>query len=348
MNKFEFIGTIVRPKDTKSWVKTNSKGYRTLKMIVKQNDNNSAFIQVGAEPNYKNELYVKSNVENKVVSIPYEKRFDMEILKNTSYVSKIVTNVGCANGSHAEFISKNDFINWIVEKLPDYSPDTVFKIKGEYIISEYKGRLYNNFNIKSFMIAEGERPELKLSLDLYYDYRGLDESDKRNKFILNAYLSQYNYTYKMYKYYPIQVQFITNRFDFKNAAHVEIIVHRKANIHPTQEEGYVKATWEAQYVHGAQLIMPPLETLPKDIQFEIKNAGRDIKEYMCNVVGEAEEYICLTRPNNTLDKEGKVYHSLKCSNQEFENLIIKLENESPEEKTIDNIAKQEAQENPFN
>ena len=81
--------------------------------------------------------------------------------------------------------------------------------------------------------------------------------------------------------------------------------------------------------------MPSLESLPKDIQFEIKNAGRDLREYMSRVVGEAEEHICLTRPNNTLNKDGKVY--LPVENQRKEN-----------GNSIDNLVKKEAYENPFN
>ena len=86
--------------------------------------------------------------------------------------------------------------------------------------------------------------------------------------------------------------------------------------------------------------------LPKDIQFEIQNAGRDIKEYMSNVVGEASESICLTRPDNTLNKEGRVYIPLKCTENEFKSKInhYTIQNEN----TIDSIAKKDAIENPFN
>ena len=158
--------------------------------------------------------------------------------------------------------------------------------------------------------------------------------------------NQYNDSTRQREYFPIQVQFVTNRFDFKNPAEVDIIKHRKANLNPSKEEGYVKAIWEAQYVRGAQLILPPLETLPKDIQFEIQNAGRDIKEYMSNVVGEASEFICLTRPDNTLNKEGRVYIPLKCTENEFKSKInhYTIQNEN----TIDSIAKKDAIENPFN
>ena len=56
---------------------------------------------------------------------------------------------------------------------------------------------------------------------------------------------------------------------------------------------------------------------------------------MSRVVGEAEEHICLTRPNNTLNKDGKVY--LPVENQRKEN-----------GNSIDNLVKKEAYENPFN
>lgn len=68
---------------------------------------------------------------------------------------------------------------------------------------------------------------------------------------------------------------------------------------------------------------------------------------MSNVVGEAAEFICLTRPDNTKSKEGKVYESLGISNKEFEEKIN--HNYKQDESTsIDKIAKKEAIENPFN
>ena len=68
---------------------------------------------------------------------------------------------------------------------------------------------------------------------------------------------------------------------------------------------------------------------------------------MQNVVGEAVEFICLTRPDNTLNQEGKVYIPLNCTDAEFENEINENFN-IQKTNSIDNIAKQDAMENPFN
>lgn len=348
MNSFEFIGKIIKPKDINQSVKVNSKGYKTMKLIIRQNETNSAYVQLNAEPNYKKQIAVRNKNSKKIEYVDYENRFDVEMLKNVSYVSKVTTNLGCVENTHREFICKSDFIDYVMERLDKYPNDTLFKIRGEFVITEYKGKLYNNFNIKSLNLATTETPQFTMKLDLFYNNKSLDESDKRNKFVLNAYLEQYSYHKKMNQYFPIQVEFITNRYDFKKETDVEVIKHRKINMNPTEKEGYVKAKWEAQYVRGAQMILPPLETLPADMQFEIKNAGRDIKDYMSNVVGEAKEFICLTRPDNTLNKDGKVYTSLNVSDNEFESQIIQIENNETFENTIDNVAKTEAKENPFN
>lgn len=68
---------------------------------------------------------------------------------------------------------------------------------------------------------------------------------------------------------------------------------------------------------------------------------------MQNVVGEAGEFICLTRPDNTLSKNGEVYTPLNCTDNEFKaNINEDFRNQELE--SMDSIAKEEAMNNPFN
>ena len=346
MNEFTFIGRIIKPKENQ-FIKKMPSGNKMMKLLIRQNETNSAYVQIASDLLYQGNIRVLLKNKGGRQLIPYEDRFDKKLLQNISPFSKVITNLSTQNGEDIEFIYKEDFINYINKHLEDYPQDTLFEIKGEYSITEYKNKFYNNFNIRSLKVVNNNtRPEFTMKLNLFYNYEGLDESDKKNKFILNAYIEQYVYNLKQTRYIPIQVEFITNRFDFKNATDVEVIKHRKANMLPPKDVGYVKAVWEAQYVRGAQLILPPLETLPKDIQFEIINAGRDIKEYMSNIVSEASEIICLTRPDNTLSKDGEVYTSLGISDNEFESKIYETDNLDIE--TIDKIADEDAKQNPFN
>ncbi len=344
MNNFTFIGKIPKPKDKSNMIKTTSSGKRCLTLLIKQNNNNSAYVKMYSDNLVKGSIpvYLENSEGRRLVS--FENRFDKDRLSKISFFSKYI--IYMSDSEKYEFIWKDDFIEQVYEIIMNMPDDTIYEVTGEFNISNTNGKTYNNFYIKTFRVNSIMRPELKLKLDLYYNHNSLDESDKKNKFLLNAYVEQYNSTFRQKEYYPIQVQFITNRFNFKNQADVDIIKHRKSNLQPLENEGYVKARWEAQYVRGAQLILPPLETLPQDIQFEIQNAGRDLKEYMSNVVGEASEFICLTRPDNTLNKEGKVYIPLKCTENEFKSKINQhtIQNEN----TIDSIAKKDAIENPFN
>lgn len=347
MNTFEFIGKIILPKDGKI-IRTLPNGNKLMKLMMKQNETNSAFVQITSDYLYNGNIPVMMKNKGGRQLIPYEKRFDKDILNKISFVSKFVTNIGAIENEDIEFIYKEDFINYInkmLHEIPNIS-QKLFKIQGEFSISEYKNKTYYNFNIKSIRIVNNVRPEFKINLDLFYNYEGFDETDKRNKFVLNAYIEQYIYSMKGKKYVPIKVEFYTNRFDFKNPTDIEIIKHRKQNMFPPKEAGFVKAIWEAQYVRGAQLILPTLETLPKDIQFEVINAGRDIKEYMSNIVTNAKESICLTRPDNTLSKEGAVYTSLGYTNEEFKSNIYEINN--IDITTIDKIADEDAKQNPFN
>ena len=345
MNTFRFIGNIIKPKDGQ-FIKKLSNGNKIMKLIIRQNETNFAYVQLSSNNIYNGTIPVMIQNEGGRQSITYEDRFNEKLIQNVSPISKVVTNLNVTNGKDLQFIYYQDFMDYIDTALEEYSKDTLFEIKGEFSISEYNGKLYNNFNIRSIRTTKETIPEFTMTLNLFYNHESFDESDKRNKFVLNAYIEQYMYAAKSNKYLPIRVEYYTNRFNFKNPADVEIIKHRKANMFPPKEDGNVKATWEAQYVRGAQLIMPPLETLPKNIQFEIKNAGRDIREYMSNVISEAQEIICLTRPDNTMSKEGEVYTKLNCTDNEFRSNIY--ETIISQGETIDNLAKEDAKQNPFN
>ncbi len=345
MNTFIFIGTIQKPKSKEDCIKTTSTGNKQLKLLIRENENNSAFVQMYGDTLIKGSIPVWLSNQAGRTTINFEDRFKENILNKISYSSKYIINDG---DNEKQFIWKDDFMENAYELISSLPNNTKYEITGEFILSQYNNKTYYNFNIKRIKVNRIDRPVMKLTLDLFYNYKSLDEKDKKNKFILNAFIEQYAYSSKKREYFPLEVQFITNRFNFKNIADVEVIRHRKANMHPSPEEGYVKAKWEAQYVRGAQLILPPLETLPKDIQFEIENAGRDIKEYMSNVVGEATEFICLTRPDNTLNKEGKVYVPLNCSDKQFEENINEQFAKQLENNTLDRIAKQNAIDNPFN
>lgn len=340
MNTFDFIGTINKPKDRNNLIK-HINGKRQLGFYINQNENNNAYVQLFDENLINNKISVVMN--NKRTLVPFEERFDKKLLSKISNISKYKIY----NGSEElEFIYKGDFIDYFLDMIEVLPENTIYEILGEFLIGKYENKIYYNFNIKTIRVNNSLRPELKLNLDLFYNYNSLDESDKRNKFILNAFVEQYVYTNKRKEYFPIQTIFVTNRFDFKKPTDIEIIKHRKSNLSPSKEEGYVCAKWECQYVKGAQLFLPTLETLPKDIQFEIKNAGRDLQEYMGVIVGEAKEYICLNRPDNTLNKDGKIYYSLKCTDNEFENKIN--QKFIQDYKSLDSIAKTEAIANPFN
>ena len=96
------------------------------------------------------------------------------------------------------------------------------------------------------------------------------------------------------------------------------------------------------------------DCIPWD-EFEIKYAGRRIEDYAGKIVDKANEFICLTRPYNLLTKDNKVFTSLECTNEEFENNIHKIIEENKREifkdtkdKSLDEIAKADAKLNPFN
>lgn len=340
MNTFRFVGKLVKAKNGSITDRGNCK---ILKFGVRQNENNIGFVQLTAFP-IRDKLYVYENKGEGRFIIDSKKRFDEEVLKNVSYASKYTTNIGAFGGKDLEFLTPMDLLEHLQMNLSTVSKEDIIVVTGNYVLSEYKGKYYNNFEIKSVRVDNTALPQLTLRLDLFYNNKSLDMSDAKNRMILNAYIEQYSRQDKKKEYYPLTAQFNTSNYDFKNAIQVEKLKYRKANLNPKPEEGFVKSTWECQYVRGAQLITPPLESLPKEIRFEIENAGRELKEYMTKVVGEAKEIICLIRPDNLNTDKNQVYEPLNIADEDFLSNVNIIE--TPQ--TIDNVAKENAMENPFN
>ena len=65
---------------------------------------------------------------------------------------------------------------------------------------------------------------------------------------------------------------------------------------------------------------------------------------MTKVVGEAKEIICLIRPDNLNTDKNQVYEPLNIADEDFLSNVNIIE--TPQ--TIDNVAKENAMENPFN
>lgn len=340
MNTFRFVGKLVKAKNGSITERGNCK---ILKFGIRQNENNIGFVQLTALP-IRDKLYVYGNKGEGRFIIDSEKRFDEEVLKNVSYASKYTTNIGAFGGKDLEFLTPMDLLEHLQMNLSTVSKEDIVVVTGNYVLSEYKGKYYNNFEIKSVRVDNTALPQLTLRLDLFYNNKSLDMSDAKNRMILNAYIEQYSRQDKKKEYYPLTAQFNTSNYDFKNAIQVEKLKYRKANLNPKPEEGFVKSTWECQYVRGAQLITPSLESLPKEIRFEIENAGRELKEYMTKVVGEAKEIICLIRPDNLNTDKNQVYEPLNIADEDFLSNVNIIE--MPQ--TIDNVAKENAMENPFN
>ena len=340
MNTFRFVGKLVKAKDGSITDRGNCK---ILKFGIRQNENNIGFVQLTAFP-IRDKLYVYGNKGEGRFTIDSEKRFDEEVLNNVSYASKYTTNIGAFGGKDLEFLTPMDLLEHLQMNLSTVSKEDIVVVTGNYVLSEYKGKYYNNFEIKSVRVDNTALPQLTLRLNLFYNNKSLDMSDAKNRMILNAYIEQYSRQDKKKEYYPLTAQFNTSNYDFKNAIQVEKLKYRKANLNPKPEEGFVKSTWECQYVRGAQLITPPLESLPKEIRFEIENAGRELKEYMTKVVGEAKEIICLIRPDNLNTDKNQVYEPLNIADENFLSNVNIIE--TPQ--TIDNVAKENAMENPFN
>ena len=65
MNTFTFIGTIQKPKSKEDCIKTTSTGNKQLKLLIRENENNSAFVQMYGDTLIKGSI--KGNANESII-----------------------------------------------------------------------------------------------------------------------------------------------------------------------------------------------------------------------------------------------------------------------------------------
>ena len=78
MNTFRFIGNIIKPKG-ENFIKTMPSGNKIMKLIVKQNDMNFAYVQLNSNNIYNGSIPVMIYNRGGRQYVPYENRFDEKI-----------------------------------------------------------------------------------------------------------------------------------------------------------------------------------------------------------------------------------------------------------------------------
>lgn len=342
MNKFYFVGHI-KKMDLNKFIKKNKNGSNYIRFPIYQNKSNFAYVQMFGE---SHEVVDKISVFDKNglrKTIDYKDRNNPRVLSSISNRCKYKFNFSAKK--KVEYVLKNDFIEYFYNFLQTYpSPENLlYEITGEFKISFVDDKVYYNFNIRNITINEYGIPQLKLQLDLFYNYQGLNIEDKRNKLVLNSFVYQYSYLDRKCLYYPLQVYFATNVYNLNNSKDIKIIESRSQDMSPLKKEGYVKSCWEAYYKHGADLINLDLN--------KTKELDENFKRYTSSIFNLADDLIYLTHPVGltSTNKNIKHYWSLNITNNEFENRIYKLQKEPKSNVlSLDKLIIEECQRNPFN
>ena len=208
MNTFDFIGKITVPSKKEGFIKRTSTNKKFIKVLVRQNENNSGYAYMYGDNLINGSIPVYSAKTKQRILVKYEDRFDNNILKDISYASKYKIS---HDNTNVEFIWKDDFMNYLYELISNLPANTTYKVSGEYGLAYKDNKAYNNFNIKSVEVNNSLRPELKLSLDLFYNYKSLDERDKANKLMLilnNMYMLTKKENISLYKYNLLLIDLI--------------------------------------------------------------------------------------------------------------------------------------------
>ena len=250
--RFTFCGEIVVPNKKELVTREtitfgNSSAEKlTLNLGIKH-DMNCVYVNC---QDFKNKVIKTTDVNKNTIEIDWEDRFDESIIATVAPFRKYVVDLG----ERKEFITKWDFIEHLGNALAGYS-ERIF-VTGNYSISPYKGKFYENYEINGvYAVKEEDKPHFKLLIPLYYDKDSLDRSEekKTGRLYLSAYTPIWSKSDKEDRMMPFAAVLNTSVYDVNNPTHMEIKDYKIEILEPKQR-GWASALWECAIINGSEEI----------------------------------------------------------------------------------------------
>ena len=148
--------------------------------------NNIGFVQSFG---IKSEMIKTKDTENNNIEIPWEDRFNPEVISMVANYRKYRVNLGDELGGEKDFITEYDMIQYLAEMLPQYSG--MVYVSGTYEKNTAKDDYPDKFRINSvFAVADTVKPKLTLTFDFFYNKDSIDDASfKDDKKIYNKYVN---------------------------------------------------------------------------------------------------------------------------------------------------------------
>ena len=181
------------------------------------------------------------------------------------------------NNKKTEYLSRVDMIEDVKKLInTEQGTNTIFKITGNIVFSEWKGKVYKTFEVNRIEKATS-KDKLKLSgnLDLYFTQESLDDSsfEETKKYIINAHTKTYDGQLKKQIYVPLTLVADGSRLDFNNEKHVKRL---NGLIKPLKnfedDEVIYQLPYEVKFANGSEKVEITMDDLT-DYQRELIEDG---------------------------------------------------------------------------
>lgn len=196
----------------------------------------------------------------------------------------LTTEIEKSKKKKREFITVFDAIEFLNKAVPQFG-EKLFIVKGNVMYKEYQGKISENFEPQSFVLAEeGEKPRFRGNIEMFFNKDSLDESffAETKKLFINGFVNNYDSKLKKDAKFPKIIIIDGSKVDVENEKQVKRLDFLKK---PFVMKGkkYFSVQVEVNFLNGsekADITIDQLDDFQKE-QIELGfESFEDIKKKM--------------------------------------------------------------------
>lgn len=304
--------------------------YRTLNIAVSSQKNNRAMTEIFSMKS--KEILTRDN-ENNNITIPWESRFDSDVIEQVANYKKHTIKDG---DERNVFVAPWDFTNYIKENVDNFK-EGVWRVDGQIQKNVYNGTVSDRFVIQNIYKMDDEaKRQLKISGEFFFSKESIDTADwgSEKKLYINGWTRDYVSKEVGIKYVSQQIVFDAKKIQFDNEKHVNLLKYKLKQIGLTLDGEKIKNGLKAgkyykmgvvlSYFNGAETVdfTPDMLTENQKIAIELglkkledfqpsgSIFGDRIVEYRLIDYNLRDEYSdgCIEIDETVAEFEEEIYH----------------------------------------
>ena len=245
--RFNFVGKVVIPRNSVREFTTGN-GLKGVNYSFGVKDANG-YVGFVSMLGFIGEGDIRTrDTSNKEIIVPYESRFDKEIVSQVASYRKTSVNL---TGERKEYINTIDMIHDLYDIL---QPDMPIVVVGNADIRYYNGSYSMSFTPSGIYAPNEEQKSiLTVSAEIYYNKDCIDGADwKKERVVrLNGYVPQYVFELRETKFMPYTFVFNASKIDVEDKLQKEAMDYRLRNIN-VKTSKYQHVMWKCRYIDGAE------------------------------------------------------------------------------------------------